>query len=402
MTATFAHGLIIGKFYPPHAGHRFLVRAAAASCARVSVVVMAADVETIPLDRRVAWLREAFADVPHVSVVGVVDNLPVDYGSADAWDGHVGLMRKALVDSAHRDVPVDAVFTSEPYGGEMARRFSAVDVRLDPSRATFAVSGTAVRADPVTNWGFLEPPVRAWLTRRVVVVGAESTGTTTLSRDLALALRARGGAHALTGWVPEYGRELTVIKLAIAQAVAKAAAKAAMLAKTATNAVAEPVACVAEPAAGVAEPSVFDLEWRDADFLEVTLRQNADEERAAREGGPVLVCDTDALATTVWQERYVGASTPQVRAAAASMPPRALYLLTGHEGVPFEDDGLRDGEHIRAWMTGRFREVLGARDVPWLEVRGDRAARLAQALNAVDMLLEGGTGLGAPLPQKGH
>lgn len=390
MTATFAHGLIIGKFYPPHAGHRFLVRAAAASCAGVSVVVMAADVETIPLDRRVAWLREAFADVPHVSVVGVVDNLAVDYGSADAWDGHVGLMRKALIDSAHRDVPVDAVFTSEPYGGEMARRFSAADVRLDPSRAAFAVSGTAVRADPVANWGFLEPPVRAWLTRRVVVVGAESTGTTTLSRDLALALRARGGAHALTGWVPEYGRELTVVKLAVAQAVAKTRE----FANTAANS-------VAEPAAGVAEPSVFDLEWRDADFLEVALRQNADEERAAREGGPVLVCDTDALATTVWQERYLGASTPEVRAAAAAVPPRALYLLTGHEGVPFEDDGLRDGEHVRAWMTGRFREVLGARDVPWLEVHGDRAERLAQALVAVDALLEGGAALGAPLPQKG-
>ena len=36
---------------------------------------------------------------------------------------------------------------------------------------------------------------------RVCVVGAESTGTTTLSRDLA--------AHYLTVWVPEYGRLYT-------------------------------------------------------------------------------------------------------------------------------------------------------------------------------------------------
>lgn len=382
MTATFAHGLVIGKFYPPHAGHRFLIRAAAASCARVSVVVMAADVETIPLERRAAWLQEAFADVAHVSVVGVVDNLEVDYGSAEAWEGHVGLMHKALVDSAHHDVPVDAVFTSEPYGGEMARRFSAADVRLDPSRAAFAVSGTAVRADPVANWHHIDPPVRAWLARRVVVVGAESTGTTTLARDLARALRERGGAHAATRWVPEYGRELTVVKLAVANALAQAHARGGARDR--------------QKAA-----SVFDLEWHDGDFLEVALRQTADEERAAREGGPVLVCDTDALATTVWQERYTGAVTPGVRAAAAAIPPRSLYLLTGHEDVPFEDDGLRDGEHIRAWMTGRFREVLAAQDVPWLEVRGDPAARLAQALAAVDALLAGGSGLGDPLPQKG-
>jgi nicotinamide riboside kinase len=206
-------------------------------------------------------------------------------------------------------------------------------------------------------------------------VGAESTGTTTLSRDLAGALRSRGGAHARTAWVPEYGRELTVIKLAVAKALANTT--------------------------GTPAPSVFDLEWHDADFLDVALRQTADEDRAAREGGPVLVCDTDALATTVWQERYMGAATPEVLAAADAMPPRALYLLTSHEDVPFEDDGLRDGEHIRAWMTERFRALLAARDVPWVELRGDRADRLARALAAVDALLAAGSGLADPMEQRG-
>ena len=50
------HGLVIGKFYPPHAGHHLLVRTAAALCERVSVVVMAAQVVSIPLPARVAWI----------------------------------------------------------------------------------------------------------------------------------------------------------------------------------------------------------------------------------------------------------------------------------------------------------------------------------------------------------
>ena len=132
---------------------------------------------------------------------------------------------------------------------------------------------------------------------------------------------------------------------------------------------------------------MFDLEWTDADFELVARRQNEDEQRAARAGGPVLVCDTDALATMVWQERYVGRATGPVRRLAAALPPRALYLLTSHEGVPFTDDGLRDGEAIRPWMTARFREVLAGCGVPWREVRGDRSARTAQALAAVDGLL---------------
>lgn len=368
---TFRHGLVIGKFYPPHAGHHFLIRTAADSCRRVTVVAMAADVESIPLADRVRWLREAHSAHPGVAVVGVTDNLPVDYVCETAWSGHVALMRRAVSDGPHRETPVDAVFTSEPYGAELARRFDAADVTLDTGRETFAVSGTAVRSDPVAHWDALEPAARAWFAHRVVVVGAESTGTTTLSRDLAQALRARGGPHALTRWVPEYGRERTVAKLAVARALAARA--------------------------GAPRPTVFDLEWDDADFEAVARRQNADEERAARAGGPVLVCDTDALATTVWQERYRSRSTPAVRALADALPARTLYLLTDHTGVPFHDDGLRDGEQLRPWMTGRFREVLTAAKVPWLELHGDRPTRLQRALDAVDVLLAKGRPLADPL-----
>ena len=278
-------------------------------------------------------------------------------------------MRQAVA-SAPPAPAVDAVFSSEPYGTELARRFDAAPVLLDSGRDTFAVSATKVRADPVAHWDEIEPPVRAWLTRRVIVLGAESTGTTTLSRDLAAALRARGGPHALTRWVPEYGRELTVAKLATARALTPA---------------------------GRPAPSVFELEWDDADFELVGRRQNQGEQHAARSGGPVLVCDTDTLATTVWQERYRGRATDPVRELAAALPPRALYLLTSHQDVPFDDDGLRDGEHLRPWMTTRFREVLTDSGAPWLELRGDRPGRLARSLAAVDRLLADGWGLAHPL-----
>ncbi|NEE33240.1 AAA family ATPase, partial [Streptomyces sp. SID7982] len=75
-------------------------------------------------------------------------------------------------------------------------------------------SGTAVRKDPVGCWDFLQPPVRAALARRVVILGAESTGTTTLARALAAHYRARGGVWARTGYVAEYGREYSEDKLA--------------------------------------------------------------------------------------------------------------------------------------------------------------------------------------------
>jgi HTH-type transcriptional regulator, transcriptional repressor of NAD biosynthesis genes len=93
----------------------------------------------------------------------------------------------------------------------------------------------------------------------------------------------------------------------------------------------------------------------------------------------------------------MGAATPEVQAEAAGMPPRSLYILTSDRGVPFEDDGLRDGEHLRSWMTGRFREVLASQDVPWIEVHGDREERLRHALAGVDAMLADGWRLADPL-----
>jgi NadR type nicotinamide-nucleotide adenylyltransferase len=248
------------------------------------------------------------------------------------------------------------VFTSEAYGDELARRFEAVHVCVDPERGAVPVSGTAVRADPVAHWDLLGPGVRSWLTRRVIVVGAESTGTTTTARALARHFRLRGGVWDRTLWVPEFGREWTERKLAALRA-------------TRPDAI------------------VDDVVWDRADFVRVAAEQNAAEDTAARRGSPLLIGDTDALATTVWEERYLGASSPQVRSAVRAPD---LYLLTSDVGVPFVQDGLRDGEAVRGWMTGRFREVLDAQPVPWRVLTGGWADRLRAAVGACDDLLARG------------
>lgn len=62
---------MVGKFYPPHLGHLHLITQAAAGCGAVTVLVMAARNETLPLANRVAWLRTAGAGQPGVTVTGV-------------------------------------------------------------------------------------------------------------------------------------------------------------------------------------------------------------------------------------------------------------------------------------------------------------------------------------------
>jgi NadR type nicotinamide-nucleotide adenylyltransferase len=352
MTVMFEHALVLGKFYPPHAGHHRLVRAAAAAAARTTVAVLGAAVESIPLGDRVRWLSEEHAADAGVVVLGDVDDHPIDYHDDATWDLHVGVVRSVLARRAMRDgdprrAPVDAVFSSEDYGAELARRLGATHVSVDPDRAVVPASGTAIRADTPAHWDRLAPATRAGLCARVVVVGGESTGTTTLSRALADHYRAE--------WVAEEGRRHTEDKLAAAVALA---------------------------GSGTA-PGLDDLVWTVGDFVDVAARQAREEDRAASRGGPLLVCDNDAWAASVWCERYLGVCHPAVTTHRRP----ALYLLTDHTGVPFEQDGWRDGEHRREWMTGRFTELLAGRGVPWRRVTGDRDARLRQAVTACDELL---------------
>lgn len=282
----------------------------------------------LPLAVRAAALREAFADQPHVRIVHGVDDVPIDYDDPAIWDEHVAIFRAGL------DAPVDAVFTSESYGDELARRLECRHVRLDVQRSWQSVSGTRLREDPARYWSELLPAVKSALAKRIVVLGAESTGTTTLAHDLAASLG--------TTWVPEFGREHTILKAALAG-------------------------------------DLRTVVWDEADFMHVARIQRAWEDAAARTlPHPLLVLDTDAVATAVWHERYLDRPAPALEPLIDDLPRRTLYVLTDHDGVPFEDDGWRDGAHLRAWMTERFEEELTRRALPWIKVTGTRTARLAQ------------------------
>ena len=74
----------------------------------------------------------------------------------------------------------------------------------------------------------------------------------------------------------------------------------------------------------------------------------------------------------------MGRSTRPVEALAASRS-YSLSVLTSDD-IPFVDDGLRDGEHLRGWMTQRFRSRLRGR---WIEVRGSVESRVEQVLVAL-------------------
>lgn len=365
MTA-LRHGLVIGKFYPPTLGHHHLIRTAAANVQRLTVVCMASAAETIPLVDRITWLRAEHATDASVTVVGIRCDAPIDYDDETVWAAQVALMRAAV--ATVTAVPVDAVFTSEGYGAHLASWFDAKHLSVDADRAAVPISATTVRADLAAGWAWLAPATRAGLTTRVVLVGAESTGTTTISQLLAEHYRDRGGVWAGTRWVGEYGREYTTIKWDRDRTT--------------------------KP-----DLALDDLEWTAEDFDAVATEQTCRENIAAAGGSPLLVCDTDAFATAIWERRYLG---PQARTGqpwATAVPRRAVYLVTEHHDVPWVDDGLREGDQaIRAAMTGWFTNALTRAGHSWVLLTGTLEQRLSLAIRTTDLLLAQAATFAAPLP----
>jgi cytidyltransferase-like protein len=156
VTARPATGLIVGRFDPPHLGHSYLIREAAARCDRLAVFVNSGPRDRAPGSLRAGWLAELH---PDVIVVEVVHDLPTDFGDEALWQRWIDLFRSRWPYARGPDV----VYSSDPYVDELARRLRAEPVVVDANRATVPISATMVRENPAAHLDRLAPPVRAWV-----------------------------------------------------------------------------------------------------------------------------------------------------------------------------------------------------------------------------------------------
>lgn len=319
----FKTGLVVGKFYPPHRGHKYLIDTAKAQCEEVTVILCVKKSELIPGNLRAEWLHKIHPDV----YVKVVDDYKLADDDSEGW----AEFTKQIL-----GYTPDAVFTSEDYGDPYAKFLGSIHILVDKDRVTIPISATLVRSNPMKYSEFLEPCVRSYFAWRVAIVGAESTGTTTLSKQLA--------EHYKTSWVPEYGRTYSEGKL----------------------------------------PGPEGYKWRSSEFEDIANAQNLLEDQMAENSNGLVICDTDAFATSVWHERYMQSRSKQVE-EIASRRDHFLYIVTGDE-IPWVNDGTRDGEHIRHWMHERFIQRLTEDNKKYIVVTGSPAERLQTAITAINQI----------------
>lgn len=315
--------MILGKFLPPHAGHQYLVRFAQSFTERLTVLVCSIAREPIPGALRHAWMRELFPDARIVHFDEELPQTPEEHPRF--WD-----IWRDVVHNAVRE-PIDFAFASEPYGVRLAAEVGATFIPVDLARSQVPVSGTAIRARPLTHWQFIPECVRPFFVRRVCLFGPESVGKSTLARDLA--------RHFDTVYAAEFAREWL------------------------------------DPKGGVCDESDIPI---------IARGQMASEEALARRANRVLFCDTDVLTTTVWSEFLYGRCPEWMRAAADREYDLTLLLDVD---VPWVDDGQRSLKCRRQEFFDSCRTALERSGRPFVVIRGDWEERFGTACEEVERLL---------------
>ncbi|RNC87818.1 MAG: nicotinate-nucleotide adenylyltransferase [Winogradskyella sp.] len=173
---------------------------------------------------------------------------------------------------------------------------------------------------------------------KIVLFGPESTGKTTLSKQLA--------AHYNTLWVPEYAREYLQDKWDREQ-------------KT-------------------CEPK---------DLLPIALGQMKSENEFAQKVDSLLICDTDLLETKVYSETYYSGTCDPILDKHALLNTYDLYFLT-YIDIPWEKDDLRDKPNEREAMFKAFENALKSNNRPYKVLKGRKEERLEKAIIEIDKLLK--------------
>lgn len=161
--------------------------------------------------------------------------------------------------------------------------------------------------------------------KRVAILGAESSGKSTLAAALA--------ARYDTVWVPEYLREFVEVH--------------------------QRVPCAADQ------------------FLIASIQ--LERERAAEPGANgMLFCDPTPLMTVIYSRYYFGAPDARLAALADNLHYDATFVTA--PDTPWEADGLqRESESVRQIIHQMLLDELAARKIAYTMVTGNLEQRLLQA-----------------------
>jgi nicotinamide riboside kinase len=172
---------------------------------------------------------------------------------------------------------------------------------------------------------------------KIALVGPESTGKTTLAKQLA--------AHFDTVWAPEFAREYLQNKL--------------------------------DETGQTCEPE---------DLLPIAIGQVKLENDSLLTANELLFCDTNVMVTKVFSEMYYNYCDPALDKAARKHKYDLIFLTD--VDVPWEKDDLRDKPTDREETFTIFKNALIENNKPFITLSGASESRLEKAIISINNLMK--------------
>lgn len=321
---------------PPTTGHLQLIQFANL-LAENGVVVIACTQPHEPMaQERVKSLQQAinYYGLKGVTIKHFGQTIEQDPSTPGFWEKWQRLMKRFGVTST------DYIVASEPYGQKLAELTGAQFFPYDVDRSINPAKATSIRDDPKRNFAQILPEFQPYLRPTITVFGAESTGKTTLSRQLAKDLNGY--------WLFEYARpylEQTVNEITVGSMLAI---------------------------------------WKGQKTLQLHAHHLHNK--------PYIIQDTDLFSTVGywqfphWQSTISGCPAGLIEDAIKLKS--ELYIVT-KSNIPFEKDPLRYGGDKREGSDDYWLDVCERYELPHIVLEtNDPAQRLRQAKRAIHKIAD--------------
>jgi HTH-type transcriptional repressor of NAD biosynthesis genes len=324
-------GMFGGCFNPLHLGHVDVIVEASCLCEKLYIILDHSPnhKEEIDIKQRISWLKSVTSDMENVEVVMTV-NESKDKDDYD-WGRGMADIREAIGSK------IDAVFVGSDYKGRgvWEQYFPEAEIRY-VDRKRRAISSTMIRKNPYKYFEFLPECVRRYYTKKVVFVGTESCGKTTLVRNLAKVFG--------TSWVEEVGRAVTY------------------------------------------EAGGTELLMRE-DYEAIIHRHKVAEYEALRKANKVLLVDTEAVVTSFYYFLEFGEDF-ELGEMTARLNEYDLCLFLEPD-VPWVQDGWRftAEEEKRQENNRLMKEMLVRAGVDFVEISGSYLERFEKARGLIKGLI---------------
>lgn len=334
-------GMYGGKFIPIHQGHIYCINKALSEVDKLYLVLcydelrdmklcLDSKCKQIPIELRYRWVCQ---------IAKQFDNVVPILAKDGSWDESTKEILKQIPEQ------LTHVYFSDKEYVDIFKQQYGNNINccvVDESRSKFNISATKIRNDPFGNWDMIPNIVKPFFVKKVLIVGQESVGKSTLIKKLAL--------HYNTNYVEEYGRTLCE------------------------------------------EYGGFENVLCSNDYVNIVYNHKVNEIEKTKTANKILLVDTDPIITNYYHELMYNYPNGTIKTIEKdSICDYDLVLYIYDDNTTYVDDGYRLGydeeqrKNNEKLLLDSYYEYKD--DVVFKVLFGDYKTKFVKAIEEIDKLL---------------